>query len=47
MEIISGEFVMNGCDRSEALYSLEGITALIHQIGFLPLFSNEITGFSV
>ena len=47
MEIISGEFVMRGCDRSEALCSIEDAAALIHQIGFLPLFSNDIAGFSL
>jgi hypothetical protein len=40
---------MNGCGRDDpgCLHSPEDLLALIRQVGFLPLFSNEIPGFSV
>ena len=49
METINGEWIMRGCDSSDpsALHSTEELIALIHSIGFLPLFSNTISGFSV
>ena len=49
METINGEWIMKGCDDSDpsALRSTEELASLIHTIGFLPLFSNEIPGFSV
>ena len=49
MEVISGEFIMTGCDPMDpgALHSPADAKALIHTIGFLPLFSNDIRGFSI
>jgi hypothetical protein len=49
METINGEWIMKGCDSSDpsALHSTEELTSLVHIIGFLPLFSNGIPGFSV
>ncbi|MBR2256681.1 MAG: recombinase family protein [Blautia sp.] len=49
METINGEWIMKGCDPSdpEALHSSTELISLIHTIGFLPLFSNSIPGFSV
>ena len=40
---------MKGCDKNDpsALKSIEDAIVLIHKIGFLPLFSNDIPGFSV
>lgn len=40
---------MKGCSRTapDCLHSLRDCLSLIHKIGFLPLFSNEIPGFSV
>ena len=49
METINGEWIMKGCDESDpsALQSVEELISLVHAIGFLPLFSNTIDGFSV
>ena len=49
METINGEWIMKGCDPSdpEALHSSTELISLIHTIGFLPLFSNDIPSFSV
>ena len=49
MEVINGEFIMVGCDPDdpEALRSPADARALIQNVGFLPLFSNSIPGFSI
>ena len=49
METINGEWIMKGCSRTDpdCLHSLQDCIAFIHKIGFLPLFSNVIPGFSV
>ena len=49
METINGEWIMKGCGSSDpsVLHSAEELISLIHTIGFLPLFSNTIDGFSV
>jgi len=49
METIAGEWIMKGCRRTDkgCLHSPEDLLALVGKIGFLPLFSNEIPGFSV
>ena len=49
MEVINGEFIMIGCDPTDphVLRSPEDAKALIRRIGFLPLFSNSIPGFSI
>jgi hypothetical protein len=49
MDTIAGEWIMKGCRRTddECLHSPEELLDLIREIGFLPLFSNGIPGFSV
>ena len=49
METVNGEWIMKGCRRNDPkrLHSPEDLLMLIRKIGFLPLFSNDITGFSV
>lgn len=49
MENINGEFIMKGCVSEDpgALHSPSDAVSLIHRIGFLPLFSNSIPGFSI
>ena len=45
----SGVWIMHGLawDDSNRIRTWEQLIGLIDQIGFLPLFKNEITGFSV
>ena len=49
METVNGEWIMLGCDRDDPtiLKNAEAAVSLVHKIGFLPLFSNSISGFSV
>ena len=49
METVNGEWIMKGCRRTDefCLHSPEELLNLIREIGFLPLFSNDIPGFSV
>ena len=49
MEVVNGEFFMVGCDPEDpsALHSPADAAALIHRIGFLPLFSTSIPGVSI
>ena len=49
METVAGEWIMKGCRRSdpECLHSPKDLLGLVRKIGFLPLFSNGIPGFSV
>ena len=49
METVNGEWYMKGCGREDPgrLRTVDQAAALIREIGFLPLFSNEIPGFSV
>ena len=49
METINGEWYMKGCakDDPNRLHTVEDAAALVQKIGFLPLFSNDIPGFSV
>ena len=44
-----GEWIMYGVDEDDpyCIKSVEELTAYIEKIGFLPLFRNEIPGFSV
>ena len=44
-----GEWVMKGCRRDDPrrLSCPEDLLALVQEIGFLPLFANDISGFSV
>ncbi len=49
METIDGKWIMNGCADSdpECIKTADELADLIKNVGFLPLFSNEIRGFSV
>ncbi len=47
MEYLNGEFIMRGCDPSQALHTVWDCRSFIHDIGFIPLFSNSIPGFSI
>ena len=47
MEYINGSFIMAGCDESEALHTVSDAIAYIKEVGFIPLFSNSIPGFSL
>jgi len=49
MEEINGEFLMKGCaeDDPSRLDTPEQLVSLLSRVGFLPLFSNTIPGFSV
>lgn len=49
MDTINGEWIMKGCRRNDprCLHSPEDLLEAIREIGFLPLFSNDIPGFSV
>ena len=49
MDTVNGEWIMKGCRRTDrgCLRSPEDLLELVRKIGFLPLFSNDIPGFSV
>ena len=49
MDTIAGEWIMKGCRRTDrgCLHSPADLLERIEEIGFLPLFSNGIPGFSV
>ena len=49
MDTVAGEWIMKGCGRADegCLHSPEDLLALVRKVGFLPLFSNAIPGFSV
>ena len=49
METINGEWYMKGCSRKSrlCLHSPGDLKKLIREVGFLPLFSNDIENFSV
>ena len=49
MDTIDGEWIMKGCRRTDrdCLRSPEDLVDRVREIGFLPLFSNCIPGFSV
>ena len=49
MDTIAGEWIMKGCRRMDksCLHSPEDLLEMIREVGFLPLFSNAIPGFSV
>lgn len=48
METINGTWFMKGCDPDNpgCIHSVEDLCKLIQKVGFLPLFSNSIPGFS-
>lgn len=49
MENENGTWIMYGVDRDdpECIHTVDEATAYINEIGFLPLFRNEIPGFSL
>ncbi len=49
MQNINGNFIMSGCDDNSPnrIHGKDGLIAFLNEYGFLPLFSNEIPGFSV
>lgn len=49
MSVVNGEFVILGLaeDNPYCIRSADALAAYINEIGFLPLFGNEIPGFSV
>ena len=49
METVNGEWYLRGCDPNDprCLHTSEDLVQRIHEIGFIPLFSNAIPGFSV
>ena len=49
MQEINGQWIMSGVDRDDpaCLHDVRELTELIEEVGFLPLFANEIEGFSV
>ena len=44
MDTIDGEWIMKGCRRTDpdCLHSPEDLLEMIREVGFLPLFSNDI-----
>ena len=49
MEVINGQWYMDGVDWDDesCLKSADDLLALIDEAGFMPLFANDIAGFSV
>ena len=47
MEYINGEFIMFGCEEKDALHTISDCASFIREVGFIPLFSNSIPGFSI
>jgi hypothetical protein len=49
MEVVNNEWIMKGCawNSPDCLHSPKELLVLIEEIGFLPLFSNRVPGFSV
>ena len=49
MEVVNGEWYMKGCtpDSPERVRTVDEAADLICRVGFLPLFSNDISGFSL
>ena len=49
MEVIDGQWFMEGLDGDDpsCIHSAEELLKVINKVGFLPLFSNEVPGFSV
>jgi len=49
METVNGEWIMHGLDWDDpgCIHSADELTKVIETYGFLPLFQNEIEGFSV
>ena len=49
MEYINGEWIMNGLKESDpaCIHTVDELCAYIEKVGFMPLFKNDIQGFSV
>ncbi len=49
MEKIDGEWIIHGMDWDEpgCIHTAEELLEVIERVGFLPLFSNDVPGFSV
>ena len=49
MEVINSEWFMKGCapDDPKRVHTIDEAADLIRKVGFLPLFSNNIPGFSL
>lgn len=49
MAVENGEWIMYGVEEDDpyCIHTPEQLLELINEIGFLPLFKNEIPGFSV
>lgn len=49
MQTIENEWIMCGIDEDDpyCIHSVNQLTEYINEVGFLPLFANEIPGFSV
>ena len=49
MEVIDGIWYMQGVDGDDpsCVHSADELLKVIEKVGFLPLFSNEVDGFSV
>ena len=49
METVNGEWIMLGCSENDPdrIRTSDDLIYLVHRIGFLPLFSNAVSGFSV
>jgi len=49
MEVIDGKWYMEGVDWKDpsCIHSSNELLDVIEEVGFLPLFSNEVSGFSV
>lgn len=49
MVVENGNWIMQGVEQndSKCIHTVEEATTYIEKVGFLPLFKNEITGFSL
>lgn len=49
MEVIDGQWFMEGIDSTDpsCIHTSDGLLEVIEKVGFLPLFSNDVPGFSV
>ena len=49
MEVIDGQWFMEGVDSTDpsCIHTSDGLLEVIEKVGFLPLFSNDVPGFSV
>ena len=47
MDVIDGKWIMRGIswDDPKCIHSADELATVVNEIGFLPLFSNEIEGY--